>query len=104
MSGFLQYLQHDSNYEIKDLETYSHNIHSPADFFIRKFDGKTNLGSTQLRHEDEILESKLLSSSLLENVQYRFRDFSRICRGETLVSYKYTITIILSNMHGLDCK
>ena len=71
---------------MKDSEKHSHNIHSPADFFIRTFDRKITLTSTQLRHEEEIFESELLSSSLLENVQYRFRDFSKICRGETLVS------------------
>ena len=89
---------------MKDSETYTHSIHSPADFFIRKFDRKTNLTSTQLRNEEDILESKLLSSSLLENVQYRFRDFSRICRGETLVSLNYTITIILANIHRFEYK
>ena len=89
---------------MEDSETYSHNIHSPAEFFIRKFDRKTNLTSTQLRNEEDILESKLLSSSLLENVRYRFRDFSRICRGETLVSLNDTINIISVNIYYLDYK
>ena len=69
---------------------YTHSIPSPEDFFIRKFNGEHTMTSKELRLEEAILESRLISlpeadySHRIQNFT-RIRDFLALCRGESLV-------------------
>ena len=66
------------------------SIPSPEDFFIRKFNGDLTMTSKELRLEEAILESRLISNpeaELSHRIQNftRIRDFLALCRGESLV-------------------
>ena len=69
---------------------YTQQLTSPEEFFVRKFDGNSNLTSKKLRMEEAELESKLLSKREPES-QFRIQKFQRIrdyltlCRGGALV-------------------
>ena len=69
---------------------YTHSIPSPENFFIRKFNGDLTMTSKELRLEEAILESRLISlpeadySHRIQNFT-RIRDFLALCRGESLV-------------------
>ena len=93
--------QHDANHiEISSI-FYTHDLPSPEDFFIRKFNNDNTLTSEMLRQEESMVESKLFSFQEPEN-QYsmikftRIRDFSTLCRGGTLVG----LTILYFKVYG----
>ena len=83
-------MQHDENYEMMTDPIYTQQLTSPEEFFVRKFDGNSNLTSKQLRLEEAELESRLLSKREPES-QFRIQKFDRIrdyltlCRGGALV-------------------
>ena len=69
---------------------YTHSIPSPEDFFVRKFSDDIKKTSMELRYEETMIESQLLSSPEPENEHRmqkfaRIRDFLALCRGESLV-------------------
>ena len=87
--------QHDKKYISIDSATYTHSLHSPEDFFIRKFNNDRNLTSKELRLEEEVLMTKLMSSPSVNEPlptpansfdRLRIRDFIALCRGEALVT------------------
>ena len=83
-------MQHDENHEMTTDPIYTQQLTSPEEFFVRKFDGNSNLTAKQLRMEEADLESKLLSKREPES-QFKIQNFDRIrdyltlCRGGALV-------------------
>ena len=79
---------------------YTHSLPSPEDFFIRQFNGDLNLTSKELRLEEAILESQLIS---LPEPEYkhrvqnftRIRDYLALCRGESLVMIDISLYVYL---------
>lgn len=71
--------------------TYTQQLTSPEEFFVRKFDNDSKVTSKQLRMEEAELESTLLSLQEPENLYRiqninRIRDYLTLCRGGSLVN------------------
>ena len=83
-------LQHDDDFNMINDPTYTQQLPSPEEFFVRKFGNDINVTSKQLRIEEAELESKLFSlrepasKRWIQNFT-RIRDYFTLCRGGTLV-------------------